>query len=110
MTTRLGVPVRQLEGSILGWANDSLSLGLLSAEEYGRPWDNQEILDLGVEELETLELKRIDPTRTVLLAGGAGAMLGTALVALWNAATNTSGGTNDEPPDVILIPFFSFVH
>ena len=106
----LGRPLRSLEGSLVDWTGDSLSIGLISATEWGRPWDAVDTLRVAQTELSLLEEKRVDPTRTGILVAGSAVVVGATVVALFNAAgwnEDTGGG---EPPDVILSPLFSFIH
>jgi len=105
-----GVPVQEIEGRILNSSGDSLGLSILSATEYGRPWDSAETLKVAMGEIYQLDEKRIDGRRTAFLVGGVGAVSGIVIGALFNAASRSEDG---EPPgeiDVILIPLFSIRH
>lgn len=110
MTDLLGRPLRSLEGSVVDWSRDTLFLGLISATEWGRPWDSVDTLRVGLNELASIEEKHLDPWRTGLLVVGGSAVVGATVVALFQAAGSDEGGRNEEPPDRILIPLLSFRH
>jgi hypothetical protein len=111
LTGLLGRPVQHLEGRFLGGDPDSLRLGLISAVEFGRPWESVDTLRLARIELSGLDEKRVDRTRTTLAVGGGALATGLALAVLVSdGLLGNEGGDQEQPPDRILIPIFSIVH
>ena len=72
ISDRLGSPVREIEGEVLGFWGDSLGLNLMSTTEYGRPWDSVDTLKLATMEVFEFDEKRLDMKRTAFLVGGVG--------------------------------------
>jgi hypothetical protein len=110
MTDLLGRPLRGLEGSLLTWSRDSLRVGLISATEYGRPWDAVDTLTLSRAEVSSLEAKGVDPLRTGALVVGGSVVLGVTVAALFRAAAQNDDGGREGPPDQIIVPLFSIWH
>lgn len=110
VTDLMGQPVRELEGTLVAWSTDSLQIALLSATEYGRPWDSVDTLGLAITELSFLEEKRINTGRTVLFVGATAAVAGIVIAALWKAAVGGDDGEDPGEIDLIRIPIFSFIH
>lgn len=104
-----GRPVLNVEGRLLDVSADSLHISLLSATEYGRPWDQADTLALARNELARLDEKQIDALRTGFLVGGLGVVTGAVIVALFKAATQSDTNGQGEPPDATLIPVFSYI-
>ena len=104
-----GQPIREVEGRILETSPDSVRLGLLSAQEYRIPWNQEQLLSLAWSEVVTLEERRIDRGRTALVAIGAGALTGVLIAALFRAAAN-SEKEGDGQPDMAFIPILSIIH
>jgi len=108
VTSLYGLPVREVEGRILGLTPDSVHLALLSAQEYQLPWNQPQRLTLARAELMTLDEKRINGRKTALVAVGTGAGVGVMIAALFRAATRSKGqGEGDE--DLTIIPIFSII-
>jgi hypothetical protein len=105
-----GQPVQELEGQVVHLRGDSLGLSLLSATEYGRPWDAVDTLMVAQGEVHQFDEKRLDGRKTALLVGGVGIVSGIVIGALFRAAARSEDG---EPPgeiDVTLIPLPYFRH
>lgn len=109
LTGLYGHPVQEVEGRILDSTPDSLHLALLSAQEYGLPWNQEQRLALARSELLLLEERRIDKTRTALLVAGTGTVVGVTVAALFRAATRSREEDNGGG-DLTLIPLFSVIH
>ncbi|MFH1763773.1 MAG: hypothetical protein ABIF09_06230 [Gemmatimonadota bacterium] len=105
-----GLPVQELEGQILNMDRDSLGLSLLSATEYGRPWDSVDTLMVARGEILQLDEKRVDGKKTAFLVGGVGVVSGIVIGALFRAASSSKDGKPPGEIDQILIPLFSFRH
>jgi hypothetical protein len=110
ISDRLGSPVREIEGEVLGFWGDSLGLNLMSTTEYGRPWDSVDTLKLATMEVFEFEEKRLDMKRTAFLVGGVGVVTGVVLRSIYNAVGGSDGGDGPGDVDAIIISFFSFRH
>ncbi len=109
LTGLFGQPVREIEGRFLGSPSDSLQFALLSAREYGLPWNHEQRLTLARTEVLTLEEKKIDGKRTALLVAGTGTVVGITIAALFRAATRSRDEDNGGV-DMTLVPLLSIIH
>lgn len=110
ISSLIGLPVLEVEGQIMNTDGDSLNIGLLSATEYGRPWDPGTTLRVARLEIDQLDEKRVDARRTALFAGGVGVVSGVVIAALFRAASRSEDGEDPGEIDVILVPLLSFRH
>ena len=105
-----GAPIRLIEGKIAEVEGDTVTFSLLSATEYGRPWESDLAVSVHRSEILQLDEKRIDRKKTAFLVGGLGVASGVVVAALFNAAGGKDKGGRPGEIDVALIPLISIRH